>query len=129
MGHRAPRSYGLPNGPIINASPPLALARPSGATGPVEGIELGHVLGRDGEVEHAEVLLDPLAVGRLRDHDHAALQAPPNQNLRGCTADAGRDPFHRLVSQMLPRPEWAIRLERDPAFLARFEQRPSVLEG
>ena len=57
-------------------SPPVVLDGAVGATGLVEGVERGHVLGGEREVEDASVLDDPLAVGGLRQDDQVALQAP-----------------------------------------------------
>src|SRR5207244_484937 len=69
-------------------SPPLALLSNAGAARLVERVELRHVLVREAEVEEAGVLLDALAVGRLRDHRHVVLDAPAQQHLRGSATDA-----------------------------------------
>src|SRR4051812_36413277 len=63
-------------------SPPLALLRDAGTAGLVERVELRHVIGGEAEVEDLCVLLDPLAVSRLRDHRHVALDRPAQQDLR-----------------------------------------------
>src|SRR5258708_38645819 len=62
-------------------SPPWAFEGVVSAIGPVERIERGHVLVREGEVEDLGVLLDAFAVRRLGDHDQVMLQGPAQQHL------------------------------------------------
>ena len=66
---------------VAASSPPGALEGAVGATGLVEGVERGHVLGGEREVEDASVLDDALAVGGLRQDDQVALQAPAQEDL------------------------------------------------
>ena len=58
------------------ASPPEALERALGTARFVERIERGHVLVGQREVEDLGVLLDSLAVSRLRDDDEIPLHGP-----------------------------------------------------
>ncbi len=62
-------------------SPPFAFQGAVGASGAVAGVELGHVLVGQGEIEDLGVFLDALAVGRLGQDDEATLQAPAQQHL------------------------------------------------
>src|SRR4051812_27678935 len=57
-------------------SPPLALERRFGAARFVQGVERRHRFVAQVEVEDPGVLLDALAVRRLRDHHQVALNAP-----------------------------------------------------
>src|SRR5438445_11585944 len=78
-------------------SPPPVLARSRGAAGPIECVQLGHVVIGEAEVEDLCVLLDARAMGRLRDKRYLALDAPAEKHLsrrapqplsdaRGCSA-------------------------------------------
>src|SRR4051812_13268157 len=72
-------------------SPPAALAGAVRAAGLVERIQRGHVLAGQGEVEDACVLLDALAVRRLRQDHEVALDRPTDQDLRGLAPEAVGD--------------------------------------
>src|SRR5690348_913538 len=52
---------------LVDSPPPFALTRTVGASGAIEGIEIGDVLTRELEVEELRVLGDAFAVCRLRD--------------------------------------------------------------
>src|SRR4029450_3856469 len=80
------------------------------------------------EVEDASVLDDPLTVGGLRQDDQAALQAPPQEDLRRRAPDPLGDPADAPVAQMAAGAQRAVGLERDAALLARLEQAPAELE-
>jgi hypothetical protein len=99
-----------------------------GATGLVEGVERGHVLGGQREVEDASVLDDALAVGGLRQDDQVALQAPAQEDLRRRAPDALGDLADAPVAEMAAGAQRAVGLERDAALLARLEQAPAELE-
>ncbi len=56
--------------------------RPGADTG-VEAVDGCHVLGREREVEHVDVLADPAGVDRLREDDVASLHVPAQDDLGG----------------------------------------------
>src|SRR4051794_6242278 len=72
-------------------SPPLALERAVGPTGLVERVELCHVVVGEAEVEDLRVLLDPLAVRRLRDDRDVVLDGPAQEDLRRRPVEARGD--------------------------------------
>src|SRR3954465_1605851 len=109
-------------------SPPLALARLVGAAGRVQRVELRPVAVRQREVEDAGVLLDALAVRRLREDDEVALQAPAHEDLRRRAPDAIGDPLHAVVAEMAAGAERAVGLEQDAALLTSLQERAPVLE-
>src|SRR3954453_9278189 len=102
----------------MDRSPPLALARLLGAARAVERVEGVHVLLGEREVEDLRVLLDPLPVRRLRQHDELALQRPADQDLRRRAPDAAGDLGDGAVAEMAPGAERAVGLDDDPALLA-----------
>src|SRR4051812_26965897 len=109
-------------------SPPAALPGPIRAAGLVERIQRRHVLVREREVEDARVLLDALAVRRLRQDHEVALEAPADQDLRGRAPEAVGDLPHAAVAEGATRAQRAVGLDRAPALLAGIEQAAAVLE-
>src|SRR3954451_1608592 len=109
-------------------SPPAALPGPVRADGLVERIQRRHVLVREREVEDARVLLDALAVRRLRQDHEVALETPADQDLRGRAPEAVGDLPHAAVSEVATGAERAVGLDRHPTLLAGVEQSAAVLE-
>src|SRR3954452_17756336 len=114
--------------PAAERSPAGALARLRGPARPVERVERRHLGSRQREVEDVAVLLDPLAVRRLRQHDQPPLDRPPDQHLRRRAAVALGDLGLAPVAQVPARAERAVRLERDAARLASLEEPAAELE-
>src|SRR4051794_26009276 len=109
-------------------SPPFLFARAIGPPGRVERVECGRVLVGEREVEDLRVLLDPLAMRRLREHDQVALDAPADEDLRGRAIETVGDLSHAIVVEVAARSERAVRLDGDAAPLAALQQRAPVLE-
>jgi hypothetical protein len=65
-------------------------------------------------------------VGRLRDDREVALDAPAEQHLRRCAAEALRDPSDGVVGQKAAGAEWAVRVEHDVVLLACVEERLAI---
>ena len=93
-----------------------------GAAGGVERVERGHVVVGQREVEDLRVLLDPLAVGRLREHDDVALQAPADEDLRRRAPEAIGDLPDAVVTEMAAGAERAVGLDDHIALLAAVQQ-------
>src|SRR5207247_8815200 len=99
-------------------SPPRPLARPVGAACTVERVERLHLFVGELEGEDPGILLEPLGMGRFREHDDSALDAPAQEHLRGRTSGAPGDLDDLFVDEVAARSERAVRLERDPALRA-----------
>src|SRR5262249_45842420 len=111
------------------APPPPAAERLARAAGAVERVQLGHVLGRELEVEELAVLGDPLAVRRLRNHRDVPLDGPAKQDLGGRSSEAPSDSRCRVAAEVAAAAERAVRLEDDVSALARVEQPFAELVG
>src|SRR5689334_456942 len=109
-------------------SPPFTLDSLARAAGLVERIELGHVRLRKREVEDARVLVEAIAVRRLRQDDELALHAPAKQHLRRRPPDAGRHALYICVRQVAAGAERAGRLDGDAVFFSGLEEPPAMLE-
>jgi hypothetical protein len=99
----------------------LGVAYPSNVSGSkpaLAPIQLGNPIDlvlAELEVEHPEVLLDPLRGDGLRDHGGAELEVPAEHDLRRRAAVAGRDFLdHGIVERLTPAVR-APRLGGDPA--------------
>src|SRR3954471_7135854 len=74
----------------------------------------GHLRVSQLDVEHVDVLRDPLLVRRLRDDDATELDVPAQHDLRGGLVVFLRDAGHdRIVEQPVAAPERAPRLGDD----------------
>src|SRR4051794_20743248 len=109
--------------------PPLVDAPFLGGASAVQAVEGSDVLVRELEVEHLGVLLDAFSVRGLADDDDALLDGPPQQHLRRCAPDAVGDLGDCAITKMTPGAEWAVGLDHDLSFGARFEEPAPVLEG
>src|SRR6202035_4759396 len=103
-------------------SPPLPFARPVRPSGLIEGVERLHVTAGELEVKDPRVLLDPLPMSRLRNHDRPARYAPADQDLRRGPPEVLRDLGDRRMREVSSGAERAVRLQPDAPLLTRLKQ-------